>query len=291
MTRSDEGAVLVTGATGTVGTSVVAELAARGAPVVAAVRSPDEPAARSLGVPLRLFSFDGSATGARAVLEGVDRVFLLRPPQIEDVAAFLFPLIDACRAAGVRQVVFLSLQGVQFNRRTPHHAVESYLRSTGTPSTMLRPNFFMQNLSGVHAADIRDRDEVFVPAGRSVTAFIDARDIGRVAAHVLTEPGHVGKAYTLSGEQPLTYRAIARTLTEVLGRPIRYGRPAEDVYVARLRAEGTPEDYVQVQRMIYRIVRANVSAFPNRVVRRLTGRAATTFRRFALDHREVWERR
>jgi uncharacterized protein YbjT (DUF2867 family) len=283
-------AVLVTGATGTVGTSVVAELVGRGVPVIAAVRDPDDPAAKALGVPLRTFSFDGSAAGARAVLEGVDRVFLLRPPQIEDVSTFLFPVIDACRDAGIRQVVFLSLQGVLFNRKTPHHAVEAYLRTVGAPSTMLRPNFFMQNLTGVHAADIRDRDDVFVPAGRSMTAFIDARDIGRVAARVFTEAGHVGKAYTLSGEQSLTYRSIAKTLSDVLGRSIRYERPSEKVYLDRLRAEGAPEDYIGVQRMIYRIVRANVSSFPNRVVRRLTGRPATTFRQFALDHRQVWER-
>jgi uncharacterized protein YbjT (DUF2867 family) len=256
--------------------------------VIAAVRDRDDPAAEALGVPLREFSFDGSIATARATLADVDRVFLLRPPQIADVSAFLFPVIDACRDAGVRQVVFLSLQGVQVNRGTPHHAVEAYLRAVGAPSTMLRPNFFMQNLTGVHAADIRDRDEVFVPAGRSLTALIDARDIGRVAARVFTEPGHVGKAYTLSGEQPLTYRAVAETLSDVLGRPIRYNRPSEGAYLDRIRAEGAPQDYIDVQRMIYRIVRANVSALPNRTVRRLTGRPATTFHQFALDHRDIW---
>lgn len=288
MSDAGAGAVLVTGATGTVGSSVVAELRARGVTVIAAVRDPSTPAARALGVPLRPFDFDGSASRAAEAMEGVDRLFLLRPPPIADVATHLFPVIDASRARGVRQVVFLSLQGVQFNRRTPHHAVEAYLRRTRTPSTFLRPNFFMQNLSSVHAAEIRDDDEVFVPAGRSRTAFIDARDIGRVAARVFTEPGHIGKAYTLSGEQSLGYRRVAQILSDVLGRPIRYARPKEEVYLERLRRNGAPQEYLAVQRMIYRIVRANVSALPNRTVRRLTGRPAATFRQFAIDHRDVW---
>ncbi len=92
----------------------------------------------------------------------------------------------------LRHIVFLSLQGVQANRRTPHHDVEAYLRRTGAPYTFLRPNFFAQNLATAFAARIRQHGEIFVPVGRSRTAFIDARDIGRVAATVFTTPGHRG---------------------------------------------------------------------------------------------------
>lgn len=120
------------------------------------------------------------------------------------------------------------------------------------------------------------------------TAFIDARDIGRVAAAVFTSPGHVGRSYTLSGEQSLTYAQVARTMTDVLGRPITYTRPSEDDYLQALAARGLPQDYLDVQKMIYRVVRLNISALPNRVVRRLTGEPATTFRQFITDHRSTW---
>ncbi|MBD7958120.1 NmrA family NAD(P)-binding protein [Microbacterium sp. Sa4CUA7] len=107
------------------------------------------------------------------------------------------------------------------------------------PYTFLRPNFFMQNLSTTYRDDIRYRDEIYVPAGHAFTAFIDARDIGAVAAAVFRDPDrHVGKAYTLSGEQTLTYRSVARILTRVLGRTIRYPRPSEADYLDRLRGEG-----------------------------------------------------
>jgi len=166
---------------------------------------------------------------------------------------------------------------VQGNRKAPHHAVEKYLRQVGAPYTFLRPHFFMQNLTTTYRSDIRDHDEIFLPAGHSRTALIDTRDIGRVAAVVLTEPGHAEKAYTLSGEQSLSYRNVAAILSGVLDRTIRYSRPSESEYLARLAAEGKPQDYIDVQKMIYRIVCWNISAFPNRQIRNLTGRPATTF--------------
>lgn len=80
----------------------------------------------------------------------------------------------------------------------------------------------MQNLAIIYAGDIRQTGRIFVPAGRARTAFIDARDVGRVAATVLTQPGHLRRAYTLSGEESLTYRHVARTMTEVPDR-VRQG--------------------------------------------------------------------
>jgi uncharacterized protein YbjT (DUF2867 family) len=281
-------AVFVTGATGTVGSAVVSHLVGLGVDVVAGVRNPAAADHLPAGARARSFDFHSAPAGLRAALAGTDRLFLMRPPAIADVRTHLFPLIDAARDTGVRQVVFLSLQGVQANRRTPHHAVETYLRRQGAPYTFLRPNFFLQNLSTAYAERIRDRDEVFVPAGRSRTAFIDARDIGRVAAAVLTSPGHLRRAYTLSGEQSLTYADVARTMSAVLGRRITYARPSEADYLAALAAQGAPEDYLAVQRMIHRVVRLNVSAVPNRMVRRLTGTPATTLADFVRDYRDVW---
>ncbi|MFF2832313.1 SDR family oxidoreductase [Cellulosimicrobium cellulans] len=281
-------AVFVTGATGTVGSSVVKHLLTRGERVVAGVRDDQDAARLPSGVEARPFTFGATPGELDAAMDGCDRLFLMRPPPIEDVRTYLFPVVDAARRRRMRQVAFLSLQGVQANRRTPHHAVEQYLRTSGAPFTNLRPNFFMQNLSTTYAAEIRDQGQIAVPAGRSHTAFIDARDIGRVAATVFTTPGHERRSYTLSGEQSLTYTQVARTMTDVLGRPIVYTRPSEKDYLRDLAARGLPQDYIDVQKMIYRVVRLNVSAIPNHAVRRLTGEPATTFRQFVADHQNVW---
>lgn len=283
------GVVLVTGATGNVGRSVARYLAERGEPVASAVRDTADPGLVS-GTEARAFDFEDPA-GWEQALAGVDRLFLLRPPPIADVQRHLFPFIDLALERGIRHIVFLSLQGVQFNRATPHHAVEVYLRERQAPFTFLRPNFFMQNLSTTYRDDIRDRGVISVPAGRARTAFIDTDDLGRVAAHVFTEPGHLGKAYTLSGEQSLSYVDVARILTAELDHDVTYTRPTVDEYVALLEEQGASADYIEVQKMIYRVVRLNVSAFPNRTVRRLTGAPATTFAEFAHRERLVWTRR
>ncbi|QDP95411.1 SDR family NAD(P)-dependent oxidoreductase [Microlunatus elymi] len=241
------------------------------------------------GAQARRFDFAMTPAEFDRLLDGVDRVFLMRPPQIEDVQRYLFPFIDAANRHQVRQLAFLSLPGVQFNTRTPHHAVEQHLKTSHAPHTFLRPNFFMQNLSSIYPEEIRDHSNIYVPAGRSFTVMIDARDVGRVAAVALTEPGHLQKAYSLSGEQPLSYHKIATVMTDVLGRFITYARPSESDYLVRLAEQGRHADYIAVQKMIYRMVRLNVSAIPDRVVRKLTGQPATTLREFVHDYRDVWQ--
>lgn len=281
-------AVLVTGATGLVGSATVEYLLERGQGVIAAVRESANAESVPTAATPRAFDFEWGLERLESTLKDVDRVFLMRPPAIADVETHLFPFIDPCLRQGVRQIVFLSLQGVQGNRSTPHHAVEQHLRRAGAPFTNLRPNFFMQNFMTAYADEIRQRGEIVVPAGRARTAFVDARDVARVAATVLTQPGHERKSYTLSGEESLSYSQVAQTMTQVLNRPIRYTRPSEKDYLALLAAKGYPQDYLAAQKMIHRVVRLNVSAFPNRAIRRLTGEPATTLHRFVQDHRATW---
>jgi len=108
--------------------------------------------------------------------------------------------------AGLKHVTFLSVQGAERNVLVPHYRIERHLERSGLHHTLLRPAFFMQNLSTTHAADIRERDEIFLPAGRGKTAFIDARDVGAIAARTLTESGHDRMAYELTGREALDYR-------------------------------------------------------------------------------------
>ena len=273
-------AVLVTGASGNVGREVCAELLRRGVPLRAAALDERDAAALPAGVPWTPFDFSRPETHA-AALEGVDRVFLLRPPQMADAAAF-DPFITAMRAAGVLQVVFLSLLGVEKNPVVPHHAIEKRLRASGLGWTMIRPAFFMQNLTTTHLADLR-AGRIVVPAGNGRTSFIDVRDIGAAAALTLAEDGHVGKAYSITGGEALTYGECAALLGEAAGRRIVYTRPSGREFARHMAAQGFPPDYVRVMRGIYLVCRLRLAGRVTDELPRLLGRPAITFARFAGD--------
>lgn len=237
---------------------------------------------------VRAFDFADRGTWMRA-LAGVDRVFLLVPPTIGNVGRTLIPFIDlAMEEAGVRQIVFLTAPGARFDTRSPHHVVEQYLKRTRTPHTVLRPNVLLQTLSTLYRDDIRLRSEIVLPAGGARVAFVDASDVGRCAARVLTEPGHLGKSYTLAGEQSLSYPQVAQILTEVLGRPIRYTAASETEFTELAVKRGVTAPDLAAQASWYRAARRRLTALPNRSIRRLTGRPATTPRRFIEDHRQTW---
>lgn len=236
---------------------------------------------------VRAFDFGDRGTWP-AALAGVDRVVLIRPLGVTDVARSVIPFIDAAMESGVRQLVLVSQLGLPLDTRSPQHAVEQYLKRTRAPYTVVRLNVLLQTLTTVCRDDIRRRNEIVLPAGGARMAFVDARDVARVIAAVLTEPGHLRKTHTLSGEQSLGYREVADILTQVLGRTVDYSAPNEDDYLTLLAKQGIPADQAAALQAGFRAVRRRGAMLPNRSIRRLTGRPATSVRRFIDDHKELW---
>lgn len=210
--------ILVTGARGNVGQWVVRELISVGLPVRAAVRHPGrtEPDPATSGVDWVRFDFTDPSTWA-AAFAGSRVMFLVRPPQISQVKRDLLPAVRAAYAAGVRHVVFLSLQGADRSLVVPHAQVERSLRNSPLGWTFIRASFFMQNLSTTHAADIRDRSQIVVRAGHGRTAFVDAADVASVAAAALRDPQrHAGRAWIPTGPDAIGYDRVAEIMSEVL---------------------------------------------------------------------------
>ncbi len=272
-------AILVTGSTGTVGALVVAELLGRDQQVRAAVRQPGRERGWGAAVSEIRFDFEDPST-FEAALTGVSSVFLMRPPQMSDPKK-MRPFIDAMTTYGIEQVAFLSVQGAGSNPFVPHHGMEQYLKRSGLSCTFLRPSFFMQNLATTHRADICDRDEVFVPAGRGKTNFIDAADVAEAIAVVLTTPGHLGKAYELTGSEAVTYTKVAEVLSWACGRRITYPSPSAREFKSRMKASGCDDDFVSVMGSIYLIAKVGLAAGTTDELQRLIGRSPTTLREWA----------
>ena len=285
------GKILITGATGNVGSELITALRKRGLAnqVVAADRNPAKAQAK-LGNDIGYTRLDfADASSFAPAFTDIEKLFLMRPPALSDVPRYIAPAIDAAKHAGVRQIVFLSLLGAEKNRVVPHAKIEDALRDADVPWTMLRPSFFMQNLNTTHRDEIRDGNELFVPAGNGRTSFIDVRDIAAVAALALAEAGHEYQSYALTGSEALTYGEVAAMMTEVLGRNIAYRNPSLLAFIARWQARGAALDYILVMAAIYTTARLGLAGGITGELPRLLGRTPITVRQYIEDYRAAWE--
>ncbi|CAN5908970.1 SDR family oxidoreductase [soil metagenome] len=286
--------ILITGATGNVGLETLRCLSRLALPATELYAGvPDVAKAREQvqlpGVQVVPLDFARPET-VRQALRPIDKVFLLRPPQLADVPKYFQPFVAEAKAAGVRHLVFLSLQGVEHNTITPHYKIEQLVLQSGLPYTFLRPSFFMQNLSTTHREEIRERNEIFVPAGDGRTNFVDVRDLGEVAALVLQGEAHINKAYELTCSRAYSYAEIAGILSQVLHREIHYRNPSVFSFFWRKWREGHPAGFVVVMVALYSVARFGKAAGYSPELEQLLGRPPLTFEQFAEDHKGVWEK-
>lgn len=279
--------IFVTGATGNIGREVVKELINMGQPVRAAAIDERDAQGIPQGVEIALFDFADPASYEPA-LANVEKIFLMRPPQITDIEHTLNPFVDYAKSAGVRHIVFVSLLGIENNTRVPHYAVEQHIKSRDIPYTFLRPSFFMQNLNTTHREEIRVRDEIYVPVGDARTSFIDTRDIGAVAARVLTEEGHENRAYDLTGAEALDYFQVAEVFSAVLDRKIAYQNPSALGFIWYSWRRGIPLKFVLVMSMLYASTRSGMADVVTDDVLQVLGRPPISFRQYVEDYAEAW---
>jgi len=279
--------ILVTGATGQVGSAVIAALRAFDHIVVrAAVRDLAMAASKCNGdtraQPVAFDYFDRASLDA--ALADCDSLFLLRPP---DFTGDFGDLIERARQHGVTHIVFLSVQGAERNRFIPHHRIERRLMSGGVPYTLLRPAYFMQNFTSTLQDELNRRHRIFLPAGNARFTLVDVADIARVAARVLTQPGtqHHGQAYTLTSLTPLNFQQMADQLTTGLGTPIHYVSPGPWRFYRRLRRDGREPGLILVMLLLHMLPRWTGTPPVTHTVTDLTGQAPTEFAQFVAAHR------
>ena len=281
--------ILLTGATGNVGSEVAKALAARRVPFRALVRNPAEKPVQALaalpGVEVVTGDFNDAASLGRALV-GIERAFLLTNSTAQAEEQQLRFVREAQRA-GVRHLVKQSQWAtapdspVRFLRY--HAAVEQAIRAAGLAYTFLRPNLFMQGLLAFKDA-VKKQGQIFAPIGEAKISAVDVRDIAAAAAASLTEGGHESKIYDLTGPAALTHAEMAAGLAAALGRPVAF----VDVVPADLQhyllqtgmdpwqAEGLLEDYAHYHR--------GEAAAVAPGVQQATGQPPRDFAAFARDY-------
>ncbi|GAA4589358.1 NAD(P)H-binding protein [Planotetraspora phitsanulokensis] len=269
--------ILATGATGRIGRELVRELDERNAEFRILVRDPSRAADLPASAERVVGDLDEPATLTPA-FDGIDRLFLLTPGIGVAQAA---NAVTAARTAGVRHIVLLSSIWV-FGDPVPamgrwHHEREQLLRMSGIPSTVLRPGGFTTNaLEWVPS--IHKEGFVLDAIGPGRSAPIDPADIAAVAALVLTEDGHAGQTYVLTGNETLTIAEQVEIIADTIGRDIEVRAAASPEEIVRSRyPAGAPKPLADAILEAAAIMRADTTGVRTDTVRRLLGRRPRTF--------------
>ncbi|MBO0733320.1 MAG: NmrA/HSCARG family protein [Methylocapsa sp.] len=220
--------ILVTGSTGTIGSELAAQLAAKGAEVRALARQPEK-ARFPAGVrPIKGDLMDVEAM--RAALAGADTLFLLNAVTPDEVTQALIAL-NLAREAGITRMVYFSVLGSEKYTNVPHfagkHAVERMIEQLELPATILRPGYFMQNDGRLKDA-VLGRGVYPMPIGGVGVSMIDTRDIAEIAASHLLRREQAAyplprETINLVGPGVLTGEAAAAIWAKVLNKPVSYG--------------------------------------------------------------------
>lgn len=282
--------ILVTGATGTIGSLVTNELMKKGADFVALVRNEEKAdTLRKKGIDTVVGDF-GDKESLKNALDGVGKIFLLSVTSPE-IPRLQGNVTDVAKEKGVHHIVKISAQGAAPDSKIGitrfHYQAEKYIRESGVPFTFIQPQAFMQNLI-FDKETILQQGHIYAQAGEGEISMVDARDIADVAVEALLNDGHEGKTYVLTGPEAISYGKIAEVFSNALKRQIAYV-PVTSVQARSSMLEaGMPdwlvEDLVAVN-MEHAAGLAN-SVSPD--VEKVTGRKALSIEDFVRDYIQLF---
>ncbi len=269
--------ILILGATGKTGRRIAERLRTRGLPVRLGSRSATP-------------SFDWSNDANwDAVLEGVEAVYINYAPDLAMPGATdaIKALVDKAREHGVKRLVILSGRGEE-----EAQACERIVQDSGLDWTIVRASWFNQNFSEGAFIDMVLAGQITLPAGDIPEPFVDVDDIADVAAAALSEPGHVGQIYEVTGPRLMTFADIAAELSRATGREITFVQAPHDAFVSGVAESGAPKDVVWMLDYLFATVLDGRNASLTDGVQRALGRSPKDFADFAREtaQRGVWNR-
>ena len=282
--------IVVTGASGNIGSRVVAGLIAKGyqpqVVIQKKVFNADWEAAEITQIEADMSKVDS----LRKAFSGADKVFALTP-FVENLTELGRNTIEAARIAKVKHIVRSS--GLGASPDSPialgrwHGEVDEYLENSGVDFTIIRPASFYQNYFA-YSDSIKNQNCYFAPLGDARIVLIDVRDIAAVAVAALTEDGHTGQTYSITGDEALSNTEIAEVFSDVLGRKITYVDVSEDKAREAMLNQGMPEWMAGAVLELNAIGRAGYLADVSSMVEQIIKRRPLTFRQFVEDNKTAF---
>ena len=283
--------ILVTGASGNIGSQVVKQLLsdAPDVSIKAAAHSSQNVKKVKSDARVKVIQIDyNEPETVRGALNDVDKLFLL-PPDVPNAADLASNVVIEAKKAGIRQIVKQSVMGADLEADVGtmrlHRQVEKFIEQSGIPFTFLRPNEFMQNFVNFHSPSIKGNNAFYIPLEDAKVSLVDVRDIAAVAVKsLIDEDKHKNKTYLITGPEALSYHQVAEILSNATGRKINYVNISDEEARAAMKEIGMSDWLINTVSELSDYFRKGKASEISPAVKEVTGKKPISFSQFANDY-------
>ncbi|MFA6618308.1 MAG: NmrA family NAD(P)-binding protein [Candidatus Neomarinimicrobiota bacterium] len=277
--------ILITGATGNIGLEVInylTELKSSNE-IIAGVRNIEKAKNVLKDCPdlnFTHFDFEDFDTFDKA-LNGIDKVFLLRPPHISDIEKYFKPLISKIKEKNITKIVFLSVQGAEKSKVIPHNKIERLINEYGLDFIFLRPSYFMQNLTTTLIKDIQTKRVIILPAGKAKFNWIDIENIGEVGAILLDRfNDYKNRAIEITGLENENFEKVTELINNSIDSRIEYKNVNPLRFYKIKKREGMVKGMIIVMILLHFLPRFQKKPRISDYYEQLTGKKPTDLKAF-----------
>jgi len=265
--------ILVTGSTGTFGSAVLKKL--------------QEKKITNRAVLSEVFDWNKPETFEKA-LKGIEKVFLISPPNFADFHKKIIPFIKEAKRANVKFILLSTLYGTDNNSENTFGKSEKVVAESGINYSIVRPNFIFQNFITYDIQAIKS-GSIYLPTKNSKTSYIDVNDVANASVIILENPStHYGKAYTLTGSEALSHKQFAEIFSSVLGKKVTNIAPTNEEYKTTLLSYNLSQELVDFMGSLYAGIEVGAFTSDFNDYELITGKKPTTAKEFIELNRSVF---
>jgi len=275
--------LLITGATGNVGSAVIHQLATERVRVTAAVRNLQKAQSMFQDRVERYYHLDFATQQGLDLDETYQAILLIRPPQLGDAKRFFEPFIQ--QIPRQTKVVFLSVQGAGQKGYLPHAKIEALVQRYQLDHVFLRPSYFMENLVTTLYEELAHQQRIFLPSGNLKFNWVAVEDVARVAKKALLN--HLPQpAVEITSDQISDFATVINLINDECHTQLKYESPSLLRYVAYCIRQGYSPGYIFVMLLLHYLPRFEKAPQPTNTVKTLTGQLPKSLSQFVREHRD-----